>query len=149
MLRRGEEKKKFLLLPKPTKEKARTEIRSHGERIPMIRVAGDIAIISESEKDLNETLIDMERVLVNRYNMKINRNKTKVMVCGRKISGKMNVVLGNQTLGEVEEFCYLGSKITKDGMCQKEIRSRIAQTKKTFYQKRQLLISSNVNLQTR
>jgi hypothetical protein len=74
--------------------------------------------------------------------MKINRNKTKIIVCGRKISGKINIVLGNQILGEVEEFCYLGSKITKDGKCQKEIRSRIAQAKKAFYQKRQLPIST-------
>jgi ribosome-interacting GTPase 1 len=95
-----------------TKEKAYTRIR-----ISTIRFADDIVIISESENNLNEMLIEMERVLVNRYNMKINRNKTKVMVCGRKISGKMNIVLGNQILGEVEEFCYLGSKITKDGKC--------------------------------
>jgi hypothetical protein len=125
-----------------------TGIRIHGERIPMIRFA-DILIISESEKDLNEMLIEMERILVNRYNMKINRNKTKVMACGRKISVKMNIVLGNQIWGEVEEFCYLGSKITKDVKCQKEIRSRIAQVKKAFYQKQQLLTLSNVNLETR
>jgi len=83
-------------------------------------------------------LTEMERILVNIHNKKINRNKTKVMACGRKISGKMNMVLGNQILGQVEEFCYLGSKITKDKKCQKEIRRRIAQAKKAFYQKRQL-----------
>lgn len=37
---------------------------------------------------------------------------------------------------EVEKFCYLGSKITKDGRSRKDIASKIAQVKIDFYQKK-------------
>jgi hypothetical protein len=44
--------------------------------------------------------------------------------------------LRNEELQEVDEFCYLGSKITKDGRSIKEIKSRITQAKRAFYQKK-------------
>jgi hypothetical protein len=50
--------------------------------------------------------------------------------------------LRNQELQEVDVFCYLGSKITKDGPSTKEANSRIAQAKRAFYQKKKLLTSN-------
>lgn len=47
----------------------------------MIRYTDDIALTAESEDKLKETL---ETILGERYNMKINKNKTKVMVVSRK-----------------------------------------------------------------
>ncbi|KDR23911.1 hypothetical protein L798_10261, partial [Zootermopsis nevadensis] len=46
---------------------------------------------------------------------------------------------------EVKEFCYLGSKITKDGRSKDDIKNRLAQAKRAFFKKRSLLVS-NIDL---
>ena len=63
----------------------------------------------------------------------MNIGKTKVIAC-RKNPGKrcLNIKIGSEKIGEIYEFCYLGSKITRDGRCNADIRSRIAQAKKAF-----------------
>ena len=50
---------------------------------------------------------------------------------------------------EVHEFCHLGSRITDDGRSKKEIISRIAQVKRGFHQKRDLLTARNLNMEVR
>lgn len=60
-----------------------TGIKINGIKIDMIRYT-DIALTAESEDELKETLENLETILGERYNMKINKNKTKVMVVSRK-----------------------------------------------------------------
>ena len=65
--------------------------------------------------------------------MKINMGKTEAIACRTK-SGKkcLNIKIGNGDIGEVSVICYLGIKITRDGRCNTDIRSRIRQAKKAF-----------------
>ena len=74
--------------------------------------------------------------------MKIKIGKTKVIACRIK-SGKkrFNVQIDNQKIGEISDFCYLRSKITRDGTCNADIRSKIGQAKIAFAKIPQLLIS--------
>jgi ribosome-interacting GTPase 1 len=48
----------------------------------MLRFADDIAIVAGSEDDLQNSLNTIEKVF-QEYNMKINRNKSKVLGYGR------------------------------------------------------------------
>jgi len=48
-------------------------------------------------------------------------------------------------VGQVTQFKYLGSIISSDGYCEKDIRSRIIMGKQTFGNKKRLL-TGNVNL---
>lgn len=58
-------------------------IKVHGTKIDMIRYADDIELIAESEDELKEALKVMNNILNNKYNMKINKNKTNIMVVSR------------------------------------------------------------------
>jgi hypothetical protein len=49
----------------------------------------------------------------------------------------------------VEVFCYLGSRITGDRCCKKDIVSRISRLKKVFHQKMSLLTAKNNSLEVR
>ena len=35
----------------------------------------------------------------------------------------MSIKIGNEEIGEISEFCYLGSEITRDGRCDADIRT--------------------------
>ena len=48
-------------------------------------------------------------------------------------------------LQEVDEYCYLGNKITNNGRSKEDIKCRLAQAKKAFLKKRNLL-TSNIDI---
>ena len=129
------------------KEKA-PGISIHGERISMLRFADDIAVVAETEGDLKKVLTNMERTMA-RYKLKINKKKTKILVCSRKEEKRTNIKLGKEKLEEVKEFCYLGSRVTSDGRSKKEIVSRIAQAKRAFHMKKNLLTAENTSIEVR
>ena len=124
------------------KEGPQIGVKIQGEKIAMIRFADDIAILAENGKNLQDTLYHMKEVM-SEFSMKINKKKTKVMKCAKlDDKRKMNVQLEGVRLDEVEEFCYLGSIIKKDNRSKRDIKSRIAQAKKAFAEKRNLLTST-------
>lgn len=54
--------------------------------------------------------------------MKINKLKTKILMCSRNETVKPDIKLDDDTLEAVDEYKYLGSTITGDGGCDKEIK---------------------------
>ena len=66
----------------------------------------------------------INQILIFEIKIKINKNKTKVLVCTKKEQTRQECIKINQENLGVKEFCYLGSKITWDGRSQIEINSR-------------------------
>ena len=127
------------------KEAVNTGVNVGGVIVNTLRFADDIAVLAESENDLQEMLQKMDQILNVGYNLRVNKKKTKVMVCSRNEGKSINIKLGDEMLEQVREFCYLGSKITEDGRSKREIISRIAQAKKSFQKKKTLLTSNNIS----
>ena len=92
-----------------------------GRRITNLRYADNITLIAESKNDLIEI---MERVKLasKKAGIYLNIGKTKVMMT--EDQGKM--VVDGKHIDVVSHFIFLGSLITKDGFCAKEIRRRLA-----------------------
>lgn len=120
----------------------------HGERINTIRYADDIALITESEEELRQALEDMDNVFRN-YNIKLNKTKTKVIKCSRNNQKMDNISIQGETVQAVSEFKYLGSIITQDGRCTREINNRLNMAKRAFYEKKQLLTSNGLTIDTK
>jgi hypothetical protein len=51
----------------------------------------------------------------------------------------VTIMIGQKQMENVECFKYLGSILTNDGRCTREIKSRIAMAKATFNKKKSLL----------
>lgn len=56
-------------------------IKIGGETVTAIRFSGYIAFCTESEEDIQSTLIKVDRVIQNKNEMKQNKKETKVMTC--------------------------------------------------------------------
>ena len=71
------------------------------------------------------------------YGLKINVKKTKMI----KISKRFMIFLEGKQLSQksIAHLNYLGSIITQQRSCEKEIRSRIARAKNTFTKRKELL----------
>ena len=132
------------------KDKIEFGINIQGKNISMLRFADDIAVLANSESELEIALNEMETVLAQGYGMKINKSKTEILVCSKKEKRtKINIKLGGDKLKEVANFCYLGSQITQDGRSCRDIKQRLAQGRIAFNKKRSLLCSKNINLAAR
>ena len=80
----------------------------------------------------------------------INQKKTECMV----VSKYQNVIdsgitLKGNLIKQVENFKYLGTWITNDGKCDKEIKARIAMAKETFFKLNNNFHNHNIRLSTK
>jgi hypothetical protein len=79
--------------------------------------------------------------------MEMNVEKTKVMRISRQ-PYPIKIMIDQKHLENVEYFNYLGSMITNDARCTREIKSRIALAKAAFNEKK-TLVTSKLDLNLR
>ena len=72
--------------------------------------------------------------------MEINIDKSQVMRISRS-NESLQIKVNNRELKEFYHFKYLGSVLTRDGYCTREIKMRIAIAKEAFNRKMSLLTS--------
>ena len=72
----------------------------------------------------------------------LNVGKTKVMIT--EDQGEM--VVDGKHIEEVSHFIFLGSLITKDGFCEREIRRRLAMGRSTFWKDRGITLRTMIRL---
>jgi len=70
------------------------------------------------------------------------------MCISRQGKSKVKTYIDGQLLEQVQQFRYLGSLITEDGYCDKEIRRRIRLAKVKFMERKKIL-TSKMNLDLR
>ena len=63
-------------------------VNIRGRRIKCIRFADDMALLAEDERMLKNMLVELDERCED-YGMKININKTKAMVIGRKLNEEL------------------------------------------------------------
>ena len=85
-----------------------------GKVIGDVRFADDQGIVSSTEDGL-QRLMDGLNETANRFNMKINVQKTKTMVVSRDEGQVVNITIGGQRVEQVKNFQYIGSNISEDG----------------------------------
>ena len=112
-----------------------------GHRIQAVRFADDQAMAASTADGLQNIMTKLNEV-VERYKMRINKNKTKVTKIGKGKQEQLQLKIGGNILEQVHQFKYLGSMITEDGRSEKEVRRRIALAKDAFMEHRMLLTKS-------
>ena len=75
--------------------------------------------MAESEKELKSLLMKVKEES-EKVDLKLNIQKTKIMASGPITSWEID----GETVETVSDFIFLGSKITADGDCSHEIKSK-------------------------
>jgi hypothetical protein len=122
-------------------------VKVGGQQIKEIRFADDQAILASSEEGLQK-LMEKLQATVGKYDMKMNIKKTKVMRVSRSGKDPISLVVDGNSIEQVTSFKYLGSIITSDGKCDKDIQARIAMMKCTFSRMKELM-SKGISLETK
>ena len=76
-------------------------------RIPCLLYADDIALLSDSEDNLTR-MLNVAYAFCLKWGMKVNENKSKVMVIGKRCNSCKKWMLGNVAITECTVYKYLG-----------------------------------------
>lgn len=97
-----------------------------GKKISNLRYADDTTLVAANEEEMTALLrrVEMESL---KLDLKINRQKTKIMVIDR--SNSIQRIAPPDGIELVDGYVYLGSYINNQGNCSEEIRRRIGMAK--------------------
>src|SRR5664279_5167461 len=97
--------------------------RGNGRSINNLRFADDIAVLAEKQEDLQRMINRIVTASAN-MGMKVNTAKTETQQIGSNIT-KIDIVIENQELKQVEHFVYLGGTMSEDASTEQDMTRRL------------------------
>ena len=108
-----------------------------------LRYADDTTLMAEREEELKSLLMKV-KVETEKVGLKLNVQKTKIMASGPITSWERD----GETVETVSDFIVLGSKITADGDCSHEIKTRLLLGRKVMTNLDSIFKSRDITLPT-
>jgi len=114
-------------------EEVEEENQVNGRHMHNMRYADDTVHLASSDV-AQQMLLNVGQISSERFGLKLNINKTKVMVMSERSPNEpsISITVNNVNIEQVQHLNYLGSWLSTDGRCGKEIRRRINLPKRSF-----------------
>ena len=112
--------------------------------ISNLRYADNTSIMAESEEELKSLLMKVKEES-EKVGLKLNIQKTKIMASGPITSWEID----GETMETVTDSIFLGSKITANGDCSREIKRCLVLGRKAMTSLDSILKSRDITLPTR
>ena len=125
-------------------EEAQAGIKIAWRNTNSLRYADDTIIMAQSEKELKSLLMKV-KVESEKFGLKLNIQKTKIMASGPITSWQIDGV----TVETVADFIFLGSKISADGDCSHEIKRCLLLGRKVMTNLDSIFKSRDITLPTK
>ena len=106
---------------------AQAGIKIVGRNINHLRYADDTTLMAESKEELKSLFMKVKEES-EKAGLKLNIQKTKIVTSGPISSWQID----GETMETVRDFIFLGSKITADGDCSREIKKCLLLGKKLW-----------------
>ena len=106
--------------------------------------ADDTTLMAESEEELKSLLMKVKEE-DGKVGLKLNIQRTKIMASGPIISWQID----GETMETMTDFIFLGSKITADGDCSREIKRCLFLGRKAMTNLDNILKSRDITLPTK
>ena len=124
-------------------DEAQAGIKIAGRNINNLRYADDTTLMAENE-ELKGFLMEV-REESEKVGLKLNIQKTKIMASGPITSSQID----GETVETVADSIFLGSKITADGDCSYEIKTRLLLGRKVMTNLDRIIKSRDITLPTK
>ena len=125
-------------------DEAQAGIKIAGRNINNLRYADDTTLMAGSEEERKSLLMKVEEES-EKVGLKLNIQETKIMASSPIISWEID----RKTMETVTEFIILDSKITADGDCSHEIKSRLLLGRKAITNLDSILKIRDITLPTK
>ena len=123
---------------------AQAGIKIAGRNINNLRYADDTTLMAESEEELKSLLMKVKEES-GKVRLKLNIQKTNIMVSGPITSWEID----GETVETVSDFNFSGSKITAEGDCSHEIKTRLLLGRKVMTNLDSIFKSRDITLPTK
>ena len=110
----------------------------------LLQYVDDITLMAESEEELKSLLMTV-KVESEKVGLKLNIQKTKIMASGPITSWEVD----GETVETMSDFIFLGSKITADGDCSREITRHLLLGRKVMTNLDSIFKSRDITLATK
>ena len=125
-------------------KEAQAGIKIARRNISNLRYADNTTLMAESEEEL-KTLLTKVKEESKKVGLKLNIQKTKIMTSGPITTWQID----GETVETVSDFIFLGSKITADGDCNREIKRHLLLGRKAMSNLDSILKSRDITLPTK
>ena len=125
-------------------EETQAGIEIAGRNINNLRYADDTILMAESEEELKSLLMKVKEES-EKVGLKLNIQKTNIMASGPTTSWEID----GETVATVSDFIFLGSKITTDGDCIHELKTRLLLGRKVMTNLDSIFKSRDITLPTK
>ena len=120
-----------------------------GRLINNLRYADDTTLLALNVEDVTRLLLNVKEAIES-AGLYLNVDKTKMMVVKADTDPVDDtIVVDGEQIERLENFNFLGSSISSDGNCSREIDRRIGMTKSAAGALRKIWCSHNVSLRTK
>ena len=116
------------------------------EKLEDLDFADDIVLLAHRYIDMQEKTNDMTNK-ARQIGLELNRSKTKHMRMNAKSTEAIH--LHGNAVEEVNNFTYLGSKLTINGSCDEEIQARISKASQAFGMLKNTWKARTISLKTK
>ena len=123
---------------------AQAGIKIAQKNINNLRYADDITLMTESKEELKSLLFKVKEEN-EKIDLKLNIQKTKIMASGPITSWQID----GEAMEAVNDFIFLGFKITADGDCSHELKRRLLLGRTAMTNLESVLKSRNITLLTK
>ena len=125
-------------------EEEQAGIKIAGRNMNNLRYADDTTLMAESEEELKSLLMKVKEES-EKVGLKLNIQKTKIMASRPITSWEID----GETVETVSDFSFGGSKITRDGDCNHEIKRWLLLGRKVMTNLDSILKSRDISLPTK
>ena len=125
-------------------DEAQAGIKTGGSNSNNLRYADVTTVMTESEEELKSLFMKVKEES-EKAGLKLNTQKTKIMASGPIIS--LQIV--GETMETVQDFTFLGFKITADGECSHEIKRHLFLGRKAIITLDSILKSRDITFPTK
>ena len=125
-------------------DEAQAGIKIARRNINSLSYADDTTLMAESEEELKSLLMKVKRES-EKVGLKLNIQKTKITASGPITSWQID----GETMETVTDFIFLGSKITANGDCSREIKRLLLLGRKAMTNLDSILESRDSTLPTK
>ena len=108
------------IMQNPRLDEAQAGIKTSGRNIKNLRYADDNTLMAESKEELKSLLMKVKEES-EKFGLKLNIHKTKIMISGPNISWQIN----GETMETVTDFIFSVTKFTAGSDCNCEIKRHL------------------------
>ena len=125
------------------------DVKKGGQTITYLHSVDDIDLTCSNGEDLQQ-LTSLLDITQRNYGMEIHAEKSKILIVGK---GRRTLAQTIQIMGTDLEtavsFKYLGTKITADGKCSEDVRSRLAMATSSLMNFNSISRNSNISIKSK